>query len=70
MVRKRHYDIPKPTWTCSHCGYVHVPASLLPLDSNNLQCRQCRRAFSAVPANVVRHADGRLVQMKGLGLSL
>jgi len=46
---ERHYDIPKPTWTCPHCGFIHVPASLLRPFSENLQCRQCWKAFLQFP---------------------
>ncbi len=29
MSRKSRYDIPKPTWTCPHCGFVHTSADPL-----------------------------------------
>jgi hypothetical protein len=48
FARKRHYDIPTPRWTCPYGGYIHVSASLLRLDSENLQCRQCWQAFPPV----------------------
>jgi hypothetical protein len=48
MPRSRRHPLPVPTWTCPHCGFVHRPADLLRLDSDNLQCRQCKQAFPAV----------------------
>ena len=48
-MRKRRYNIEVPTWTCPHCDFVHRPADIVRLDFNNLQCRQCGRAFPAVP---------------------
>ena len=56
MPRSRH-PLPVPTWTCPHCGFVHRPADLLRLDSDNLQCRQCGRAFPAVPEGDHPKAD-------------
>jgi hypothetical protein len=32
MVRKSHCEIPGPTWTCPHCGFVHTVANLMCLD--------------------------------------
>jgi hypothetical protein len=48
MARKARYNIPIPTWTCPHCGFVHRPADLLRLNATDLECRQCGRAFPAV----------------------
>jgi hypothetical protein len=32
-----------------HCGFIHRPADLLRLNFTELQCRQCGKAFPAVP---------------------
>jgi rubredoxin len=50
MTRRRHYNIPVPTWRCPHCRFIHRPADLLRLNNDDLQCRQCGQAFPAVPA--------------------
>ena len=45
MARKSRYDIPKPTWTCPHCGFVHSAADLMRLDSERFQCKRCGKPF-------------------------
>jgi len=37
-----------PTWQSPHCQFIHKPADILRLDSDNLQCSQCKQAFPAV----------------------
>jgi rubredoxin len=44
-MRKRRYNIEVPTWTCPHCGFVHRPADLLRVNSNDLRCKQCKQTF-------------------------
>ena len=51
MTRKTRRNIPVPTRTCPHCGFIH-PANLLRLDSANLQCLQCKQAFPSIPDSV------------------
>lgn len=51
MSRKFRYDIPKPTWTCPHCRFVHAPADLLHLDSDRFQRKSCGESFASAPAS-------------------
>ena len=49
MARKSHYDIPKPTWTCPHCGFVHTAADLMRLDSDQFCCKSCGKPLQTYP---------------------
>ena len=51
MARKSRYDIPKPTWTCPHCGRIHTAADLMRLDANRFQCKACDKPFPSGPAD-------------------
>jgi hypothetical protein len=46
MARKNRYNIPRPTWTCPHCGFVHHAADILRIDNHQLRCKQCQKAFT------------------------
>jgi hypothetical protein len=35
-MRNSRYNIQPTFWPCPHCGFVHRPADLLRLDSDNL----------------------------------
>jgi DNA-directed RNA polymerase subunit RPC12/RpoP len=39
-------DERQPIWTCPHCGFVHLPADLLRIDSLELRCKRCGKAFT------------------------
>jgi len=47
MARKARYSISVPTWVCPHCGFVHKPADLLRVNSDDLLCKQCNQTFPA-----------------------
>lgn len=47
MSRKISYPLPKPSWTCPHCQYVHGAAEVVRIDSERLRCKQCGEAFLA-----------------------
>jgi rubredoxin len=51
MARKTRYNIPVPTWTCPHCGFVHRPANLMRVDFVNLRCKQCGQIFAEQSAD-------------------
>jgi hypothetical protein len=58
LMRKGRYStIPRPTGTYPHCGFIHRPADLLRLDSDNLQCRRCEPAFPAVAVPAQARTD-------------
>jgi transcription elongation factor Elf1 len=44
MARKNRYNIPRPTWNCPHCGFVHSAADIVRLDDERLRCKQCGKA--------------------------
>jgi hypothetical protein len=56
-MRKIRYNIQPTFWTCPHCGFVHRAADLLRLDSDNLQCRQCKQGFQAVAIPAQARSD-------------
>ena len=47
MSRKINYPLPKPTWTCPHCGFVHQPVYLVRINAEQLRCKQCGQAFTS-----------------------
>jgi hypothetical protein len=49
MPRDRHYNIPVPTWTCPHCGYVHGQGTVVRIDRHRFRCNGCGRLFPDVP---------------------
>src|SRR5664280_1475507 len=49
MARKSRHEIPAPTWTCPHCGFVHTAADLMRLDGNRFQCKSCGKSFPSGP---------------------
>jgi len=38
--------LPKQTWTCPHCGFVHHAADIVRLDDARLRCKQCGKAIT------------------------
>jgi rubredoxin len=58
MSRKINYPLPKPTWTCPHCGFIHRPADLLRIDDEQLRCKQCGQAFDAAPDKPTANQPG------------
>jgi rubrerythrin len=51
MATKNRYNIPRPTWTCPHCGFVHYAADIVRLDDEGPECKRCGLAFVAASAH-------------------
>ena len=54
MARKARYNIPVPTWTCPHCGFVHTPADLLRLDAHRTGMQELRQAVAKCSGHALR----------------
>jgi hypothetical protein len=46
MGRKINYPLPRPTWVCPHCGFVHHATDIVRRDDEGLLCKQCGEAFT------------------------
>ena len=55
-MRRNRYNIPRPTWTCPHCGFVHSAADIVRINNYQLRCKQCQKAFT--PPSAERGSPG------------